>query len=89
MLINRGYVYLRRNRILYEILKPIEPTVVNSALYQVASYCVPASEFENSEKHNIFEKAIRVRRIRNNDLLLDKEIISLLSKLEGNCKHIS
>ncbi len=84
-----GWIRLRRGRILNKLLESINREWVKETLIETAKYCVPKKENQKDEIATIFEKALRVKRIRNDGLLLREDILELFKPLEDDCGHIS
>lgn len=84
-----GCVKLYRGRILSTIIGAGDSKQVIQTLQQVAIYATPVDEWQHNGLTAIFERAIKVRRIRKLHLLQNKDILLLLGSLEEYCNHIS
>lgn len=84
-----SYVIFRRSRILNEVIRTNDYELNASLLKDVATFCVPYNEYENTEWEMIFLKAIRVKRIKKYRLLSNECLFELLKSLESSCNHVS
>lgn len=84
-----GWVKLYRGRILSTIIEANSAEQIIQTLQQTAIYAVPVDERQHNELTAIFERALKVRRIRKLHLLQNKDILYLLKSLEKHCNHIS
>ena len=84
-----SYVVFRRSRILNEVICTNDYDLNTSLLKDVATFCVPYTEYENTEWEMIFLKAIRVKRIKKHGILSNECLFELLSSLESSCNHVS
>ena len=87
--VSYGWTRLRRGRILNQLIDTADATLISDALYETAIYSVPNNERNHTELTPVFEKVIRVKRIRSSNLLSKDKILSLLKRLEADCNHIS
>lgn len=85
-----GYIKLLRSRLIREVLKSRPDGILKDALYQLVRYMIGLfSEGDKSEAYEIFQKALRVKRIHHFSLLTFAQIASLFSSLEKHCSGIS
>ncbi len=84
-----GHTRLYRGRILNQLIDVSDAALCADALRETALYTVPAREGTRNEAASIFEKCLRVKRIRSEDLLTKQELLDLLKGLEDRCGHMS
>jgi hypothetical protein len=84
-----GKTRLRRDRVLSQLLPTIDIDLVLHVLGETAIYTKPYYEYSKDESVALFQKALRVKRIRNCKLLPPQKILSLLASLEKHCDHLS
>lgn len=86
---SHGWVRLHRGRILNHLIENNDSQLIKSVLHEAAVYTVPSDERIRTQTTEIFEKVLRVKRIRNSSLLPKEEILDLLKGLESDCEHVS
>lgn len=85
-----GRTRLRRRRILHPAIGKNDSSINIDALYQVAINSLGLfKEGLDNEYSEIFQKALRIKKIRNKSLLTQEQMYDLLSSLEEKCKGIS
>ncbi|BAK99576.1 hypothetical protein OBV_23780 [Oscillibacter valericigenes Sjm18-20] len=84
-----GWVRLHRGRILNHLIDTNDLALIMETLHKTAIYTVPTDERVYSETTPIFQKVLRVKRMRNSNLLPKENILKLLNGLEGSCSHTS
>lgn len=87
---NGGYIKLLRSRIVGATLKPKSDTLIRDALFSLVIYTLGQfDEGDESEAYELFQKALRVKRLRSNALLSFEQIKDLFISLEKHCSYIS
>lgn len=85
-----GYVRLLRSRLIGEVLSPRSDNILRNALHQLVRYTMGLfTEGDESEAYEMFQKALRVRRIRHYSLLSFDQMEKLFASLEKHCSSIS
>lgn len=84
-----GWVRLHRGRILNHLIETNNISLIMETLYETATYAVPTDERFHTETTQIFEKVLRVKHIRNTNLLPKEKILKFLKRLEITCSHTS
>lgn len=85
-----GYVKLLRSRLIGETLHHRLDDTIKNALYQLVRYTIGLfSEGDGSEAYEMFQKALRVKRIYRHSLLSSTQTASLFASLEKHCSRIS
>ena len=85
-----GYIKLLRSRILSEVITTQDPTQVVNIITRLINFTVDLfDEDDGSIYYELFQKALRVKRIRNYSLLPHEHILHLFQSLEKSCNHIS
>lgn len=85
-----GYVKLLRSRIVGATLKSKSDTLIRDALFTLVTYTLGLfNEGDKSEAYEFFQKALRVKRLRNNSLLSFDQIKELFISLEKYCASVS
>lgn len=87
--IQGGWVRLHRARILNDLIGEDNSDLVINTLRMTTVYSTPVDEKAHNDITAVFERSIRVRRIRSTRLLPKLEILELLKGLEDSCDHIS
>lgn len=88
--IRSGRTRLRRRRILQNAIGKYNSDTVLEVLRQVAIHSVGLfREGLDNEYNEIFQKVLRIKKIRNHSLLSKEEIYELLSSLEDKCQKLS
>jgi len=88
--VKNGYVKLLRSRLMGEVLTLHSSDTLQKALHQLVRYTIGLfSEGDKSEAYEIFQKALRVKRIRHYSLLSPDQIERLFISLEKYCTDIS
>jgi hypothetical protein len=87
---NCGRTKIRRRRVIKSVLEKIKKESIQEILYQIALNSIDLfSEGKKNEYAELFQRAIRVKRIYKNNLLKKEQIYNLLKSLEGKCNDIS
>lgn len=85
-----GHVKLLRGRLISAALKPQHSNTLKNAIYQLVRYTIGLfREGDESEAYELFQKSLRIKRIRNHSLLTFDQIDSLFTSLENYCSWIS
>lgn len=85
-----GHVKLLRGRIVASALPTLSSELLKNAIYYLVRYILGLfSEGDNSEYYEIFQKILRVKRIRNSSILSCKALSELFVSLEKSCNNIS
>ena len=85
-----GQVRLFRSRIIGDILQAGDKELIKNALFELVLFSLGTfEEGDGSLAYEIFQKALRVKRIRNNTLLTYDQLIDLFVSLEKHCSNIS
>ena len=85
-----GFTRLLRRIILSNILPVTDKNIVYNTIKNLVIYIVDLfEEDDGSIYYEIFQKILRVKRIRDNSMLPKKMLLSLFEELESRCKHIS
>lgn len=87
--VSYGWVRMHRARILNDLIGSSDLDMIVHTLRITALYAAPANEKIHNDLTAVFERSIRVKRIRNARLLPKSEILELLKSIEDNCDHIS
>ena len=85
-----GYIKLLRSRLISSVLHPTHEDTLKNAIYQLVRYTLGLfTENDQSESYELFQKALRIKRIRNYSLLSNDQIEDLFTSLEKHCSTIS
>lgn len=85
-----SHVKLLRSRLISAVLRPRPDDMLKNAIYQLVRYTMGLfSEGDASEAYELFQKALRVKRIRNHSLLSFDQMEDLFMALEKHCASVS
>lgn len=85
-----GYVKLLRSRIVGATLKTKSDALICDAIFALVMYTLGLfKEGDKSEAYELFQKALRVKRLRRNSLISFDRIKGLFAALEKHCDSIS
>lgn len=88
--VSRGRTKLRRQRILHPVMVDYDTKIIFDLLHEVSLYSVEMfKEGVDNEYSEIFQKALKVRKIIKKSLLPKNELYELLKSIENKCEKLS
>lgn len=84
-----GHLKLIRNRMLEAALGAIDHDIYLRLIKVTALQCRPDNEQINNEEEHIFEKILKVKRIKRKGLLISDEIVDVFGELEKQLQDLS
>lgn len=85
-----GHIKLLRGRVVADALPSLSSELVVTAIRQLVFYTLGLfDEGDDSEYYEIFQKALRIKRIRNHSILTHEGLNNLFTSLEESCRNIS
>ncbi len=85
-----GRIKLLRGRLISAVLNSTHSDTLMNAIYQLVRYNIGLfQENDESEAYELFQKVLRIKRIRNYSLLTSSQLEELFISLEKHCAHIS
>lgn len=88
--VKNGHIKLLRSRLISSVLRPRPDDTFKTAIYQLVRYTMGLfTEGDDSQAYELFQKALRVKRLRNYSLLSHDQMKELFTSLEKHCSSIS
>lgn len=85
-----GHLKLLRGRLISAVLNSKQNDTLKNAIYQLVRYTIGLfQENDESEAYELFQKALRIKHIRDHSLLSFRQIEDLFISLEKHCASIS